>query len=615
MNRLNRDSIGLKRSQQVLKRNHFRLYAEMLRGVLEDYPGNTGCRSLLDCLNRGDYDTLLAQADLLSKLKYLDATSHYVANQLSLLIRKFPWPTGTISADPGAKARASFAASELRCKRVNLKHRLLSWDRSRDRFSKEVGACRSWIRSVIGSRPNYASIADKCDFGPGASVGIHGNATSYAAKLAATKWTVTPGALHHGYLALKHNFHAWEGLLPRNENGFVCYDEQAAFAAYLSRIHVVANNKICFVPKTAMTDRTIAVEPLMNGLFQKGIDEELRKKLLKVGIDLRDQGRNQELARLGSLDDSDDGFVTVDLKSASDSISTEVVRRLIPDDWFRLLDRTRSHAYELDGTVKVFEKFCSMGNGFCFPLETLIFASVCVASGCGRPFHDFIVYGDDLIFRKRHAARVLQLLGHLGFKINTDKTFLEGPFRESCGTDWFGGEDVRPFTLDYRLDSLQNVFKFLNLSRRNERSINFFRDVRSCVVKALPVDFRFFRPFTGNEDTGIDSTGDEHLYCKSVRVSRHGRFLWKELAFLPKDDRATVEKLRDQPWLISVALRGGHSIRNGRYKFLPEVTLRRQVETKVVRKGYVSTSNWLPPPHGSVMTPAVLKSLLTLTGR
>jgi len=587
----------LKLLQARLKESGTKFYLSLLARLLSDHSSHGFLKPLSSALRSRDFLRLYEEADSLSSQKYDDATQHFVANQFALLIKKYPWPKDLLDLKPRERAIQTFHASERRCGLINRKFSILSGDRSRDRFAKQAGSAKWWIRTVIGSRPNYRSVFQKADFGPGASVGVHGDATSYSAKILAESWTVTPGALHHGYAAIRQNYHLWELLLPRRGD-FVSYDEEAAFAAYLSRIRVVGENNISFVPKTAKTDRTIAVEPLLNGLVQKGIDSVLRKKLLQVGIDLSDQGLNQDMARLGSLNDSEDGYVTIDLKSASDSISIELVRYLFPEDWFRLLARTRSRYYKLEGSVTEFKKFCSMGNGFCFPVETLIFAAACFASGCGSAPVDFRVYGDDLIVRKKHATSVIELLRHWGFKVNSDKTFLEGPFRESCGADWFGGKDVRPYTLDYALDSFQNIFKYLNLTRRSGICEDFFSRQRSIVVRHLDAEYRFFRPFTGQEDTGIDSCGDEHLTSSScVFDHKNARWNWKELSFDPLIDKQSMERSKDQHWLISVALRGAVSIGFGRYKGLPEVVLRNRTQTKVVRKGYVSTSNWLPPPR------------------
>jgi len=586
----------LKRIQLQLRRNQTKVYLTLLARLLRFHDQYSFLKPLADSLRARNFLELYKSADSLSVQKYTDATEHFVANQFALLIKKYPWPKDLLDLKPMDNAVKAFASSEKRCELINRKFRLLNMDRSRDRFKLEGRKARFWIRSVIGSRPNYRSIFQKADFGPGASVGVHGDATSYSAKIFAERWTVTPGALHHGYAAVRQNFHMWEQLLPR-VGDYVCYDEELAFEAYLKRIHVVENNNISFVPKTAKTNRTIAVEPLLNGFVQKGIDLDMRSRLLKVGINLKEQGLNQEMARLGSLEDTDDAFVTIDMKSASDSVSTELVRYLVPDDWFRLFDRTRSHSYKLEKSVKPFKKFCSMGNGFCFPLETLVFASACIASGCGIPSVDFMVYGDDIVVRKVHAASVIALLRHWGFKTNPEKTFLEGPFRESCGTDWFGGKDVRPFTLDYALDSIESVFKYLNLTRRSEICEDFFKPVRELVVMTLPENVRFFRPFPGQEDTGIDSVGEEFMSCSTCTfLPREAKWVWHELSFSPVVDLTTLAGLSDKPWFIGVALRGSESMNFGSYKGSPKVVLRKRTQMKIVRKGYVSTSNWLPPP-------------------
>jgi len=359
---------------------------------------------------------------------------------------------------------------------------------------------------------------------------------------------------------------------------------------------VVDHNKISFVPKTAKTDRSIAVEPMLNGMFQKGIDTVLKRKLRAVGLDLRHQERNRELAREGSLDDSEDGFVTIDLASASDSLSLRVTERLVPPDWFELLNRVRSKKYMLpNGETKVFSKICSMGNGFCFPLETLVFASVCIAAGCGIPNVDFRVYGDDIIVRKKYAPKVLSLLKHIGFKANKDKTFLEGPFRESCGADWFGGKDVRPFTLDFALDSVQERIKFLNLVASKESLQRFFVGIRQIVSDSIPSDFRFYRPLWGDDSGAITSTGDEHLsnpHCQFLRKT--GIWSWKEFSSESVVDHDAYTLGVSSSLLMVVALRGSGSIKFGPLQGLPEVTKRGLTRTRIVRKSYSATSNWLP---------------------
>lgn len=588
----------LRLSQGILKRSGYATYLRLLNHVLLSLEPGDRFVPLLTALRRRDIPTLFVLADSLSVQQYTDAAQHFAANQVALLIKKYPWPIEALNLKPEVNAMNSFLASERRCERVNRKFAILRTHPVRDKFKREGGAARRWIQTVIGSTPNYRRIFDQTDFGKGASVGVHGDATNIMRKVSAESWTVTPGAIHHGYAAVKANAHVFETLCPKSPCGrYYCIDESLAFEAYLSRASVVEYNMLSFVPKTAKTHRVIAVEPLLNGLVQKGIDEELRKRLLRYNLDLRDQGRNQELARRGSVDDSEDGFVTIDLKSASDSISIEIMAYLFPDDWLRLLRRTRSPRYRLQNVEKTFQKFCSMGNGFCFPVETLIFAAACHAVGAGLPYTDFCVYGDDIVVRKRFANPLISLLKHWGFKVNTEKTFLFGPFRESCGTDWFGGEDVRPYTLDHPLESLEECFKFLNLTRLRARSDAFFKSVRYVVLNSIPIDYRFYRPLRGNPETGIDSYGDEYLYSPTCRyLPKERRWAWLELKSNPVLDREILDRCQHEPWLMGVALRGAKPVPFGAHLGLPSVTFRNKKRTEVAWESYASTSNWLPAP-------------------
>lgn len=588
--RVSKSTNLLQQENLRLKRTSFEVYLRLLSKLLQSQSDKSFLKGLSDALRRRDFKDLMMQSDLLSSTKYEDATDHFVANQFSLLIRKYPWDSALIGADPLARARASFENAEMRNKRINRKFELLRIDPSRDKFRKEGKEMMSWCRTLIGSKPSYSSVFRESDFGRGASVGVHGDDTHLIRKLSSQRWTVTPGAIHHGYASIMQNAHFHEVLLPRGgDHGLICYDNTISFDNYVSRMNVIGYNKLSFVPKTAKTHRVIAVEPLLNGLVQKGIDQVLRKKLRARRLDLSDQSRNQEMARLGSISDTDESFVTLDLANASNSVSLEVVRTIFPPDWFELFARTRSPQYMIDGVCKDYNMLCSMGNGFCFPVQVILFSSICHACGCGVPAEDFIVYGDDIIVRKKYAARVIELLRHYGFRLNTDKSFVEGPFRESCGSDWFGGQDVRPFTLDFELDSVQNVFKICNLTQRNERTKTFFSPVRSFLTSIVSSHFRFFRPLTGTVDSGIDSLGDEHLTCPNC-VYKDGVWSWKVLVHTPVEDLSAIRSVQNEPWLMGVALRGSKSNLQG----LPSVSFRRKTKTRVARESYSATSNWLP---------------------
>jgi hypothetical protein len=84
-----------------------------------------------------------------------------------------------------------------------------------------------------------------------------------------------------------------------------------------------------------------------------------------------------------------------------------------------------------------------MGNGSTFVLETLIFAGACYAVGS----KDFSVYGDDIIIETELFDDLVAFLRFLGFKLNHQKSYTAGPFRESCGVNAYDGVDITPFYL------------------------------------------------------------------------------------------------------------------------------------------------------------------------
>lgn len=537
------------------------------------------------------YDLMYRAVDSWASHAHEDVTSHFVASQFALLIKKYPWEPAEVKFDPEAEAVRAFMNCERRCFLLNRKFAL--YDKLRSPNELFLKRMRDYIQFVIGCSPNPDEVESSMAFGKGASIGVHGNATHLQRKLAAKRYSCTPAAFTLAYSGLCRDSLLRE-LIFETRGPYSCYDYPAAKARLVATTAFVNHNKISFVPKTAKTHRAIAVEPLLNGFVQKGIDLMLRKRLKRIGIDLTDQSKNQLMAQLGSKDDSEDSFVTIDLSSASDSISIGLVRNLLPADWFYLLDSARSKEYELNGSVKTYSKFCSMGNGFCFPLETLIFVACCFASDAGtKPGRDFSVYGDDIIVRKPHANKVLSNLKMLGFLPNGEKTFLSGPFRESCGADWFGGIDVRPYTLDEKLDSLQNIFKFLNLSRRNQLATDFFGGVYDIILSYIPLKYRFFRPFKGQSDSGIDSWADQHLTSPSCKWDKT-LFCWecKVLAIRPKADMALEWNGRPRSTVDMYALLVG--TKPNRFHEV-EYTFRRKTRT-TIRFATCSgaTAMWLP---------------------
>jgi hypothetical protein len=204
----------------------------------------------------------------------------------------------------------------------------------------------------------------------------------------------------------------------------------------------VERNVITLVPKSWKTHRTIAKEPTHSLPFQLALDGFLKGKLRKWGIDLSSQRKNQEFARLGSIDGS---IATIDLEMASDTLSLNAVAWMLPPEWYQLFLSFRSSCYSAPWGTGSYAKFSSMGNGYTFTLETLIFAAACRAVGSRQ----YAVYGDDIALESDLVPSLVKLLNFLGFRVNDAKSFYnpQSRFRESCGCDYYKGQLVTPFYL------------------------------------------------------------------------------------------------------------------------------------------------------------------------
>lgn len=228
---------------------------------------------------------------------------------------------------------------------------------------------------------------------------------------------------------------------------------------------IVPGNAVFTVPKSSDIDRAAAKEPDLNMYLQKGIGNHIRDRLKLFGINLNDQSVNQRLALEGSISQE---LATVDLSSASDSVTWKLIEQLLPWKWFDVMSDLRSPRGKLpDGTVIEWEMFSSMGNGFTFELESLVFyaitRAVCYHT---RTSGQISVYGDDIIVPVRAAYTLRRVLGWCGFKVNSSKSYWTSPFRESCGKHYYNGLDVTPFYARKPISDVQRLIWFANRLRK-----------------------------------------------------------------------------------------------------------------------------------------------------
>lgn len=282
---------------------------------------------------------------------------------------------------------------------------------------------------------------------------------------------------------------------------------------------LVPGSRFCFVPKDDTTSRLIAIEPGLNMFYQLGLGRLLEERLVSFfGLDITSQPQiNQEAARFGSVTDE---LATLDLSNASDSLGLPMLEWALPRPVMDLLKLLRSPKGNLSGEQLELHMVSTMGNGFTFPLETLVFSCVvvaCIKSHGFKPVRPYMtdfasrevlknlhglwgVFGDDIICHSRVALRVKRLLELLGFEVNRDKSFVEGVFRESCGRDFFKGHDVRGVYVK-RLDTPESRYVAINgLNVWSAKTgIPLPKTIRQLVatVKWLPV------PPAENHDAGI----------------------------------------------------------------------------------------------------------------
>jgi len=224
----------------------------------------------------------------------------------------------------------------------------------------------------------------------------------------------------------------------------------------------VPRARVVFVPKDSRGPRVISCEPAELMFVQQGIMRLLYRHLenhnLTAGyINFSNQTINQDLARRGSLGES---WSTIDLNEASDRVSLALVRRVFPPNWVEALEACRSIETELpNGKIVKLRKFAPMGSACCFPVEALVFWASAQASAqqYGLKSQKCYVYGDDIIVRTELTQKTMEGLELIDLKINRDKCFSSGPFRESCGGEFHLGVNVTPVRVKKLLEKSQTT--------------------------------------------------------------------------------------------------------------------------------------------------------------
>lgn len=215
----------------------------------------------------------------------------------------------------------------------------------------------------------------------------------------------------------------------------------------LTFVTIVEGARVSTVPKSNDIDRMISCEPMLNMIVQSVIEEGIRDCVKKeFNIDLRNSQFTHK-AFTTYLENA-----TIDLSNASNSNWFSTMEFLYPKFVFKLLEAARSPQLSDDDHAHALNMLAPMGNGFTFGVMT--FTLLCAA----RQYDSFAhVFGDDIIIDRDVAPAFIDLLDVLGYKLNEEKTFMQGTFRESCGSFTSHGVPITTFKWEWATNNVEAI--------------------------------------------------------------------------------------------------------------------------------------------------------------
>jgi len=265
--------------------------------------------------------------------------------------------------------------------------------------------------------------------------------------------------------------------------------------------------RLIAVPKTPLKPRLIASEPSYHQYCQQAVLRWVRKNC-PYPISLCVSFRQQELSRSRALSASKDGLdVSIDLSSASDRLSCWAVERFFRRNpsFLNVLHsiRTRMLMDPISENPKfrILKKYANQGSAVTFPVQSIIYATACIAAilfegnskvnakTMVKAARKVRVFGDDIILPKTAHVSTMRILNLMGFRVNMNKTHVNGYFRESCGMDAYGGHNVAPvYVNNLRIERTAEALSSLVDVSNNLHTAGLFHAaayVRSRVLKTF----------------------------------------------------------------------------------------------------------------------------------
>lgn len=392
------------------------------------------------------------------------------------------------------KAKETFYQAEKQCSETNKRFEPFNFGASAPPplLRKILTEAQEIIKSCLGKKPPPPKTWP-IRFGPGATSNATGEFVTIADKLIAyPECTLDAVRIVSG---LRHHSPIWFDLIESVHptciyNKTSCIDDFGNEVVTQGNVapRLVRGNRFTMVHKTAQTHRGIGIEPGSNVVWQLALGSLLNNGLKKLGIVKELQSEvNKKMALAASLGS---GYCTIDLSSASDTVSYEVVKYLLPDRWFDTLASLRSPETYIDEKWVELEKFSSMGNGYTFELETLLFYALARATANVYNVKTEVhTYGDDIIIKGVLFKPLEMVLSFCGFTVNEQKSFVTGEFFESCGGDFLAGRDVRPYFCKGSPQNAVEWYSLVNGIRKMGSKHNYDGDLRpefrSCWLGAL----------------------------------------------------------------------------------------------------------------------------------
>lgn len=456
---------------------------------------------------------------------------------VSSLLKKFQFQTEASTRLDSALTK--FRKAEEMCKNYNhVGYKALT--NGKTDFEVNIFTyARNFVRKVLGDSPLHSKLVPWIRHGPGATTDTQRGKVSNFHKFENWPYGCTVDAVRYARFVIETD-QRWFGAL--QDSYRTRYNIPKHYPLnmreFWSRVlTVVDGNRICFVPKNAKTERSIAIEPTLNLYLQLGVDGFIRRRLKHWDIDLDSQEKNQRLANLGSTRVPGRSYSTLDLSMASDTLSLRLCEELLPEDWYSFLCALRSPVGTYGDESFHYEKISSMGNGYTFALESLIFAALSAAAineaqGSIDFINDLAVFGDDIIVKDSCVNETIRALQLGGFSLNLEKSFTKGFVKESCGTDWVKGIPFRPVFLSTIPKDVMELFTDYN---RLKRILNVHYGLEE--TKTLSYMYRLipenFRKVVGPYSEEVFDSYIHSLRPKDVKNKngfwKHGRLVKKPI--------------------------------------------------------------------------------------